>query len=91
MFPIILGFVFALAFEAVAYTTYGSAALIDYAWVSMVAWGLFGAGVIVYAVRQPVPVWLRGLGGRLRTLVDALVHPQSRHCSSLDALTGFRR
>jgi hypothetical protein len=87
MFPIILGFVVALAFQAVAYAIYGSAALTDYAWVSMVAWGLVGAGVIVYAVRQPVPVWLRGLVGRLRTLV----HPQSGPCSSLDALTGSRR
>jgi hypothetical protein len=91
MFPIILGFVVALAFEAVAFATYGSVALTDYAWVGMVAWGLIGAGVIVYAVRQPVPAWLRGLGGRLRTLVEPLVNPQSRCRSSLDALVGPRR
>jgi hypothetical protein len=87
MFPIILGFVVALTFEAVAYATYGSVALTDYAWVGMVAWGLIGAGVIVYAVRQPVPAWLCRLGGRLLTLVQ----PQSRPCSSLDSMTGARR
>jgi len=87
MFPIILGFVVALAFEAVAYATYGSVALTDYAWVGMVAWGLIGAGVIVYAVRQPVPAWLCRLGGRLLTLM----HLQPGPCSSLDAIPEPRR
>jgi predicted metal-dependent HD superfamily phosphohydrolase len=83
MFPIILGFVVALAFEAVAYATYGSAALTDYAWVSMVAWGLIGSGVIVYAITQPMPAWLR----RLRALVDARL----RVIPTLTSFAGFRR
>ncbi len=45
MFPIIFGFAAALAFEALAFATYGNAALTDYAWVNMVAWGLIAAAL----------------------------------------------
>ena len=37
----------------------------------MVAWGLIGSGVIVYAITQPTPAWLSRLSGRVRGLVNA--------------------
>ena len=87
MFPIVFGFVAALAFEAVAFAMYGSAALTDYAWVSMVAWGLIGSGVIVYAITQPTPAWLSRLSGRVRGLVNA----QFGSTPTLDQYAGSRR
>jgi hypothetical protein len=87
MFPIIFGFVAALAFEALAYATYGSAALTDYAWVSMVAWGLIGSGIAVYALTQPMPTWLSRLGGRARALMDT----QIKLIPHQTPLAGFRR
>jgi hypothetical protein len=58
MFPIMFGIATALAFDALAYATYGAAALTDYAWVEMVFWGLIGGGFAVYALTHPLPVGL---------------------------------
>jgi hypothetical protein len=58
MFPIIFGFVAALAFNAVAVATYGTVALSDYAWVDMVSWGLIVGGAAVYFLTRPTPAWL---------------------------------
>ncbi len=69
MFPIAFGFAAALAFDALAYATYGSAALTDYAWVSMVSWGLIAGGIAVYALTRPMPAWLCRFGSRARVLV----------------------
>jgi hypothetical protein len=71
MFPIIFGFAAALAFEVLAYATYGHAALTDYAWVDMVAWGLIASGIAVYALNRPMPAWLSRLTGQIHALVDA--------------------
>lgn len=71
MFPIIFGFAAALAFDTLAYATYGSAALTDYAWVSMVSWGLMAGGIAVYALTRPLPAWLCRLGSRAHTLLQA--------------------
>lgn len=71
MFPIAFGFFAALAFDALAYATYGSAALTDYTWVSMVSWGLIGGGIAVYALTRPMPAWLCRLGSRVNALVHA--------------------
>jgi hypothetical protein len=68
MFPIIFGFVAALAFNALAYATYGSAALTEYTWVSMVSWGLVAGGIAVYALTRPIPAWLCRLGSRASAL-----------------------
>jgi hypothetical protein len=78
MFPIMFGFAAALAFDALAYATYGSAALTDYAWVNLVSWGLMGGGIVVYALNRPAPAWLKRLAGRARDLLQArmeLSHP----------------
>jgi hypothetical protein len=71
MFPIAFGFAAALAFDALAYATYGSAALTDYTWVSMVSWGLVAGGIAVYALTRPMPAWLCRLGSRASALVRA--------------------
>ena len=71
MFPIAFGFVAALAFNALAYATYGSPALTDYTWVSMVSWGLIAGGIAVYALTRPMPGWLNRLGSRASTLLHA--------------------
>ncbi len=78
MFPIIFGFATALAFDALAYATYGSAALTDYAWVGMVSWGLMGGGIVVFVLNRPAPGWLQDLTGRARASILArleLLHP----------------
>jgi hypothetical protein len=87
MFPIIFGFVAALAFEALAYATYGNAALTDYAWVNMVAWGLIGSGIAVYALTRPTPAWLSRLGRQIHALVDA----QFKVNSHRTPFAGFHR
>ena len=69
MFPIAFGFVAALAFNALAYAIYGSAALTEYSWVSMVSWGLIAGGVAVYALTRPIPAWACQLGCRAGTLI----------------------
>jgi hypothetical protein len=71
MFPIIFGFAAALVFDALAFATYGSAALTDYAWVGMVSWGLIAGGIAVYAITRPVPAWLCRLRSRARALLQA--------------------
>jgi hypothetical protein len=71
MFPIAFGFVTALAFNVLAYATYGSAALTDYTWVSMVSWGLVAGGVAVYALTRPMPAWLCRLGSQANALAHA--------------------
>jgi predicted metal-dependent HD superfamily phosphohydrolase len=70
MFPIIFGFAAALAFDTLAYATYGHAALTDYAWVSMVSWALIGGGIAVYTLTRPIPTWLARLGCRARALLQ---------------------
>ena len=87
MFPIIFGFAAALAFEALSYATYGNAALTDYAWVNMVAWGLIGSGIAVYALTRPIPAWLSRLGRQ----IHALVHSQFKISSNQTPFAGFHR
>jgi hypothetical protein len=71
MFPIIFGFAAALTFDALAFATYGSVALTDYAWVDMVSWGLVAGGVAVYSLTRPMPAWLCRLGSNTRVLLQA--------------------
>jgi hypothetical protein len=87
MFPIIFGFAAALAFEVLAYATYGNAALTDYAWVNMVAWGLIAGGIAVYALNRPMPAWLSRLTGQIHALVDA----QFKVSPHQTPLAGFHR
>jgi len=68
MFPIAFGFVAAAAFNAFAYAIYGSAALTEYSWVSMVSWGLIAGGLAVYALTRPMPAWACRLGCRASAL-----------------------
>ncbi len=71
MFPIAFGFTAAIAFNVVAHATYGSAALTDYTWVSMVSWGLIAGGGAVYALTRPLPAWMCRLGSRVSALIYA--------------------
>lgn len=80
MFPLIFGLAAALAFDALAYATYGSAALTDYAWVAMVSWGLIAGGIAVNVLTGPMPAWLCHLWSERRTLLgtrSSQTHPQS--------------
>lgn len=72
MFPIVFGIATALAFDALAYATYGPTALTDSAWVQMVSWELVGGGLAVYALTRPLPV------GLCRRLSLARVRLQNR-------------
>jgi hypothetical protein len=79
MFPILFGIATALAFDALAYATYGAVALADYAWVDMISWGLVGAGFAIYALTRPLPA---GLCRRL-----SLAHERLQRWLGLDAAT----